>query len=208
MNRIHFAKMKNTRTIEEYIKAAGVWKASLELLRQLLLSTELNETIKWGMPVYTLQNKNVAGFSAFKSYVGIWFFQGVYLKDPQKKLINAQEGVTKALRQWRFLSADEILHNKDSILAYLAEAIQNQKEGKEMKPERNKPLNLPRELEKAFLENPNLKDSFNALSLAKRRDYAEHIRSAKKEETKVARLEKIVPMIVEGIGLNDKYTKY
>ena len=61
------------------------------------METELLETIKWGVPVYTLNDKNVLGMGAFKSYVGIWFFQGAFLDDPQKKLINAQEGKTKAL---------------------------------------------------------------------------------------------------------------
>jgi uncharacterized protein YdeI (YjbR/CyaY-like superfamily) len=74
------------------------------------------------MPVYALKGKNVAGFSAFKSWAGIWFFQGVFLKDEKGVLINAQEGTTKGLRQWRFKSAGEIRSHRDTILAYLEEA--------------------------------------------------------------------------------------
>lgn len=199
--------MKRAASIEEYIASGGDWKESLELLRELLGSTILEETIKWGMPVYTLNNKNVAGFSSFKSWSGIWFFQGVFLKDKEGVLINAQEGTTKGLRQWRFTSANDIRMHRDTILAYLKEAIRNQEEGKEIKPDRNKPLDIPSELQGAFARDPALKDSFDGLSLSKRREYAEHVGMAKREETRLLRLEKIIPMILEGIGLSDKYRK-
>jgi len=199
--------MKKVASVEAYIASGGDWTESLELLRDLLSSTSLKETVKWGMPVYTLNNKNVVGFSAFKSWVGIWFYQGVFLKDPAGKLINAQEGVTKGLRQWRFTSAGEINDNRELILSYIEEAIQNQVEGKEIKPERNKDVIIPDELNRAFKENPALKDQFDAMSLSKRRDYAEHIGSAKREDTRQSRLEQAVPMILEGIGRNDKYIK-
>jgi len=159
------------------------------------------------MPVYTLKDKNVAGFSAFKSWTGIWFFQGVFLKDEARVLINAQEGTTKGLRQWRFKSADEIRSQQNIILSYLEEAIQNQTDGKEIKADKNKPLVIPMELEHVFNQNPALKDSFNALSLSKKREYAEHVGSAKREETRQQRLEKIIPMVLEGIGMSDKYRK-
>jgi len=199
--------MKKVASVEAYIASGGDWTESLELLRDLLSSTSLKETVKWGMPVYTLNNKNVVGFSAFKSWVGIWFYQGVFLKDPAGKLINAQEGVTKGLRQWRFSGSDEIDKNRELILSYFEEAIQNQKEGKEIKAERNKALVIPEELSRAFRENPALKDRFDALSLSKRRDYAEYIGSAKREGTRQNRLEQAIPMILEGIGRNDKYIK-
>ena len=160
-----------------------------------------------GMAVYTLKGKNVAGFSAFKSWTGIWFYQGVFLKDSAGKLINAREGVTKGLRQWRFSSANEIQNNRELILSYLEEAIQNQKEGKEIKVQRNKAIVIPEELSLAIRNNPALKDQFESLSLSKRRDYAEHIGSAKREETRQQRLEQSIPMILEGIGRNDKYIK-
>ena len=94
---------------------------------------------------------------------------------------------------------------QEIILSYLAEAIENQKAGKEIKPERNNALVIPEELEQAFKEDPALKDIFDALSLSKRREYAGHVASAKREETREKRLTKIIPMIIEGIGLSDKY---
>ena len=202
--------MRRASSVDEYIATGGEWQESLLLLREIFCSTSLQETVKWGMPVYTLNNKNVAGFSTFKSWSmrsGIWFFQGVFLNDPARRLINAQEGTTKGLRQWRFSSANEILSHRETILAYLEEAIENQKAGKEIKPERNKALEIPKELEEALSQNPALKDSFYAMSLSKRREFAEHVGSAKREETRKQRLEKVIPMIQEGIGLNDKYLK-
>lgn len=199
--------MKRASSVDEYISMGGEWQESLLLLRELLQSTSLEETLKWGMPVYTLNNKNLAGFSAFKAWTGIWFFQGVFLKDPEGVLINAQEGTTKGLRQWRFSSEVEIREYRSVILDYLEEAIQNQKTGKEIKPERKKALLIPQELEEALNSNPSLKESFEALSLSKRREYAEHVGGAKREETRQQRLQKAIPMILEGIGLSDKYRK-
>jgi uncharacterized protein YdeI (YjbR/CyaY-like superfamily) len=197
--------MKRFHTVDEYIASSGHWEESLRLLRELISSTALEESVKWGMPVYTLDNKNVAGFSAFKSWAGLWFYQGVFLKDPDRKLINAQEGVTKGLRQMRFSSIQEIEESREIILAYLEEAIQNQKEGKEIKPDRNKPLEMPPELEHAFSRDPSLKKSFETLSLSKKREFTEYVGEAKLEKTRQQRLEKVLPLIRKGTGLNEKY---
>lgn len=111
--------------VDEFIQKKSGWGEELNQLRAILLSTELKETIKWGMPTYTLNGINVVGMGAFKSYFGLWFFNGVLLEDQGNQLINAQEGKTKSLRQWRFQSKDEI--NPSLISEYLAEAIQIQK---------------------------------------------------------------------------------
>lgn len=197
--------MRGASTVDEYISLGGEWEEALVLLRELMNSTGLEETVKWGMPVYTLNNKNVVGFSAFKSWTGIWFYQGVFLKDPEDKLINAQEGTTRGLRQWRFGTVQEIRDQRTTILSYLKEAIENQKAGKEIKPHRNKPLHIPAELEEALANDPALRDRFDTLSVSRRREYAEHLGSAKRAETREKRLARILPMILEGIGLNDKY---
>ena len=198
--------MQRYKTVEEYIDNSE-WKSELELLRKIILELPYEETVKWGMPVYTVNGKNVAGISGFKSHAGIWFFQGALLADTHKKLINAQEGTTKAMRQWRFSSAREIDDSIQEIREYLEEALENQKMGREIKADRGKPLTIPAELQAALNSNPNLKNSFEQLSLGKKRDYAEYIETAKQDATKDKRLEKITPMILEGIGLNDKYKK-
>lgn len=195
--------MQKNKSVEEFISKKEEWKDALEILRSIMLTTEMKETIKWGIPVYTINGKNVIGIGAFKSYVGIWFYQGVFLEDKAKKLLNAQEGKTKGLRQWRFNTTDDI--DKNLMLQYIKEAIKNQKEGKEIKSEKSKAIEIPTELLTALNANDNLKRSFEQLTPFKQKEYAEYITTAKREATRKSRLEKISPMILEGIGLNDKY---
>ncbi len=197
--------MKSFEKVDDYIAKHNEWQNALIKLREILLSTELQETVKWGSPVYTINGKNVLGLGAFKSYVGIWFFQGSFLKDEKKKLINAQEGKTKALRQWRFNSIEEI--DADLIKSYVFEAIENQKQGKELKPVKTKKAIIPPELQNALNQSEALQKQFNQLSLSCKREYAEYIMEAKREDTKLRRLDKIIPMILEKSGLNDKYKK-
>ena len=195
----------NSKTkITSYFEKPSAWKKGLLRLREIVNSTELEEDYEWNFPVYTLNGKNVIGLGRTKNYMGIWFFQGVFLKDQLGLLVNAQEGKTKALRQMRFTSKESI--NEDVLLNYLEEAIQNQKDGKEVKPQRNtSKVVVPDELQKAFTRAKTLQTAFNALSMSKQREFAEHIGGAKQETTRIRRLEKCVPMIKEGIGLHDKY---
>ena len=107
--------MKGAKNAEEFILSNPQWQEALILLRDIFLSTGMEETIKWGVPVYTFEGKNVTGMACFKSYIGIWFYQGALLADKTQKLVNAQEGVTKALRQWRFSSIDEVIPEAETI---------------------------------------------------------------------------------------------
>ena len=179
------------------------WQSQLKKLHDLILETGLQPTIKWGAPVYTLEGKNVIGLGAFKNHYAIWFFNGVFLKHNTDLLVNAQENKTKALRQIRFEKNDE--WKKEEILPYLKEAIENQKAGKEMKPVQKKKLIIPLELKKAFKDDEDLKASFDTLTPGKQREYADHVSSAKQEKTKYKRIEKITPMIKNGVGLYDRY---
>ena len=119
------------------------------------------------------------GIGGFKSYVGLWFFNGVYLKDEINVLINAQEGVTKALRQWRFASKNEI--NEKLILAYIAEAIQIEKEGKSHKHEKKEVI-ISDFFQNFILENPNISEAFKLLSPYKQKEFIEYIDIARQEK--------------------------
>ncbi len=197
--------MKRYKTVDEYILNAPQGKEILLILRDIIKKTKLTEAIKWGSPVYTLNGKNVVGLGSFKSYCGLWFFQGALLKDKAKVLVNAQEDVTKAMRQWRISSVEEI--DEKLILEYLEEGIQNQKKGKEIKADRNKPLVIPAELKSAFIENAILKESFYRFTPGRQREFADYISEAKRLETRQNRVKKITPMILQKIGLNDRYRK-
>ena len=190
--------------VTQYIIDKDKWTQELNFLRSVLLELPFEETIKWSAPVYVYKGKNIMGIAAFKNYCGLWFFQGHFLKDDEKVLVNAQEGKTKAMRQWRFYSLSEI--NPDLVKKYAFEAIQNSEEGKELKPKRNtKPLIIPRELQSEFDSNDKLNNSFEQLTLSKKREFANYIIEAKREANKLKRLEKIIPMILDGVGLHDKY---
>lgn len=179
------------------------WTKGLLILREIILSTGLKEEIKWGGPIYTLDGKNVLAIGGFKNFFTIWFHQGVFLSDPAGVLVNAGEGRTKGLRQWRFTSADEI--KAPLVRKYVQEAIQNAKAGKEIKPEKKTPLSIPKELASAFRKDPKLKAAFSSLTAGRQREYHEYVHEAKLETTRLARVAKSIPRILAGQGLNDKY---
>lgn len=195
--------MKKHKTVESYIEAEERWQDELVRLREILLSTELEEEVKWGAPCYTYDGKNVVGLGAFKPYFALWFYQGALLTDEQGVLINAQEGKTRALRQWRFESGREI--KVRPIKAYVAEAIGLVERGQEIKPQRKGALRLPEELASALAKSKAAKAAFEGLTPGKQREYAEYIAEAKREATKAKRVEKVLPMIRAGQGLNDRY---
>ena len=193
------------KSFEEYAEKHQKWKEQLQRLRELLLSTELEETIKWGAPTYVFNNKNVVGLGAFKNHCALWFFNGALFQQNTELLFNAQEEKTKALRQIRFKENDQL--QLSVLKKYVEEAIQLQKAGKEIKPKKNKPLTIPSELKEAFQKDTELKSAFEKFTKGKQREFTEHIANAKREATRISRLQKCIPMIKAGIGLNDKYRK-
>jgi uncharacterized protein YdeI (YjbR/CyaY-like superfamily) len=180
-----------------------IWEEEILKLRAIIEKTGLEQKIKWGIPVYTHKGKNVVAALGFKNHFCLWFYNGVFLSDPYHKLINAQEGVTKALRHWRFENAGEI--DEEKILEYIHEAIQNEELGKVWKPEKSGELIISEVFQARLDADQDLRDAFDKLSPFKQKEYVSHIQSAKREATQIARLEKVVPMILSGIGLNDKY---
>lgn len=180
------------------------WIEEIGLLREIVQKTELVKTIKWGGEVYTINNKNVLGIGGFKNYFTLWFWNGVFLKDEANVLVNANEGVTKGLRQWRFHSVEEI--NEKLILHYINQAIANEKAGLSIKPEKKEVMKCDF-FEAELQNNEPLKNALELLTPYKQKEYWEYMATAKQEKTKISRLEKIRPMILEGKGINDKYRK-
>ena len=198
-----FDKLKqNNLEKENKWNKTNQWANEIEQLHAIIRKTSLVETTKWGGSVYTHKNKNVVGIGGFKSYFGIWFYNGVFLKDEKKLLINANEENTKSLRQMRFTSINEI--DEKLILYYINEAIEIEEKGLFI-PKEKKETIIPELLQNEMDKNQELLSKFNAFSPYKQREFIEHLTSAKQEKTQLARLEKIIPLIVEGKGLNDKY---
>ena len=159
------------------------WVEELEILKNIINKTQLEEATKWGGTVYTHNSKNVLGIGGFKSYFGIWFFNGAFLKDEQKVLVAATQD-TKALRQWRMNSKTEI--NEKLILQYIAEAIENEEQGKILKPSKGENITS------TFFENQlqndvALQEAFQKFSPYKQKEFLEYIETAKQEKTKITR---------------------
>ncbi len=192
--------------VETYIAGHQIHAELLNRLREIIMMHPFEESIKWGMPTYSFDSKNLVGIGAFKKHVGIWFFQGALLSDPEKMLHNAQEGKTKAMRQLHLYKAKDI--NEKVLKSYLQETIDNQKKGLSVKiPKKSEKLIIPEALSAAFREHKTTAKQFSAFPPGKQREYAEYIATAKREKTISDRLQKILPMIDQGKGLNDKYKK-
>lgn len=179
------------------------WKRELSVVASILSKAPLEKSIKWGAEVFTWKGKNMLSYGGFKDYFTIWFYNGVFLNDTDKVLVNAQEGKTKSLRQWRFTSMEEIDEKK--ILEYVTEAIKIEEKGLKIQPLKLAPVTPPQLLADALKNDKALKSSFEHLTPGRQREYILYLNEAKQEKTKLIRLDKIKPMILNGIGLNDKY---
>ncbi|MGI9551087.1 MAG: YdeI/OmpD-associated family protein [Aurantibacter sp.] len=198
--------MDYSEKVETYYAREHHFKSGIEILRNLALKSNAEEFFKWQAPVYGIDGKNVFWIARFKNHFGIGFFNGVFLADPKNVLVNVQKEKTMAMRHWHFKSVGEI--DEKGVLAYINEALENQRKGlvlaastKTKKPK----LVVPAHLKNALEKNSKANKVFKSLSPYKQAEYAEYISTAKQEKTKLSRLEKILPMILEGKGLNDMY---
>lgn len=195
--------MAKITSVEEYLEVHPEWSCQLKKLRNLLNTFPLKETIKWGAPVYTYKGKNLIGLAAFKNHYALWFFQGSLLQENIHLLHNAQEGKTQTLRQIRFNSQSE--PDLKLIEPYIQEMVEILDKGI-IPPKANiKKLIITPEFLDLFKIQPDLESSFTSLPVGKQREYILYITEAKRTETKKSRMEKIIPLIREGKGLNDKY---
>jgi len=192
--------------IQSYITEHEKFIELLAALRGIIKKHPFEETLKWGMPTYVYDKRNLIGIGAFKNHVAIWFFQGALLQDKEQILHNAQETKTKAMRQVHFKNINDL--NASIINKYIQETIDNQNNGLAIL--KSKPLKkviLPHELSNYLKEHASLTDSFFKLTPGRQKEYAAYIISAKREQTKSDRLKKITPLIKKGKGLNDKYKR-
>ena len=198
--------MDKSEKVERYYSEEHHFSSAIQKLRDIALKTGLEETFKWMFPTYTIDGKNVISICKFNKHFGLWFFNGVFLRDEKQVLKNAQEGKTQAMRHWKFYNIEDI--STQDVQAYINEAIENQKQGRILTPLKKtkatkKPI--PELLKAALSKNKTAQSAFETLSPYKQNEYSEYIVNAKQEKTKRSRLEKILPMIAEGKGLNDMY---
>lgn len=198
--------MDRQEKVFKYYEEEHQFRSGIGVLRDLALKTGLEETYKWNFPTYTINGKNVLAICKFKQHFGIWFFNGVFLSDHTKVLENAQEGKTQAMRHWKFKSEDDL--DPKMITSYMLEAIENQRKGIELKPSKrsaSENVEIPELLNKALTETDGAQKAFEGLSNYKKKEYVEYIVMAKRDSTKLSRLTKILPLILQGKGLHDAY---
>ena len=188
---------------DKFIRNAKQWQAEFKKLRSILLDTEMIEEYKWGKPCYTINGGNVALIHGFKDYCAILFHKGVLLKDPENSLIQQTENVQSA-RQLRFSNLQEIEQMESTIKAYIQNAIEVEKSGLEVEYKETSEFSMPDEFVHALEENPELQEAFEALTPGRQRGYLLHFSGAKQSKTRTFRIEKCIPKIFEGKGLNDR----
>lgn len=179
------------------------WVAELQLLRQIVLETGLTEEIKWGVPVYTYNGKNVVTVNALKESANIGFFKGVLLTDKHKIL--QQQGNLQSDRIVKFRTIHDIEKLKDVLTVYVLEAIAIEQSGKKVEFIKN-PEPIPHELLQAFENDPEYKEAFYKLTPGRQRGYIIYFSQPKQTETRIGRIEKYKQQVKNGVGLNDKYT--
>ncbi|MFL1011754.1 YdeI/OmpD-associated family protein [Flavisericum labens] len=179
------------------------WITELELLRKIVLQCGLNEASKWGMPCYTLNDKNILILSAFKNHCSISFFKGALLSDT-KNILEKPGANSQAVRLIKFTDTEKIKTLEADIEAYIHEAIEMEKAGLKIEFKKN-PEPIPEELEQKFEEDPVLKSAFEALTPGRQRGYILYFSAPKQSKTRISRIEKSIGKILNSEGLHDKY---
>src|SRR5690606_2240361 len=192
----------NPKVVDRFLDRAQKWKEEMKLLRKICLDCGLTEDFKWMHPCYTLNGKNVVLIHEFKEYCALLFHKGALLKDTENILVRQTENV-QAARQIRFTNIDEIITLESTIKAYIFEAIEVEKAGLEVKMKKVSEFNMPQELQQKFKEDPALKTAFKALTPGRQRGYLLYFSQAKQSKTRVSRIEKYIPKIFDGKGVND-----
>lgn len=185
-----------------YFKKDGKWKTEVAKLRTLILGCGLSEVVKWGCPCYTDGEANIVLIHDFKEYCALLFFKGALMKDPKGLLIQQTKNVQSA-RQIRFTGAKEIEKQKAAIKAYVKEAVEVEKSGAKVALKKTSEFEMPDEFRARLAKEPGLKRAFEALTPGRQRAYLLHFSSAKQSATREARIEKCLPLIYDGLGLND-----
>ena len=178
------------------------WSAEFAALRQLCLASGLNEELKWGQACYDLDDGNVVLIHGFKDYCALLFMKGALLKDPKGILIQQTKNV-QAARQIRFASLADINKQKAAVKAYLREAIAVEKSGVKVQMKSAAQFDVPEEFLKRLEDDPNLAEAFHGLTPGRQKGYLLHFAGAKQSATRAARVEKHVPRILKGRGLDD-----
>lgn len=188
--------------VDFYFTKAGKWQKEIRKLREIVLDCHLNEELKWGVPCYMFEKNNIVLIHVFKEYCALLFFKGALLKDPKGILIQQTENV-QAARQIRFTNVQEIVKMKATLKAYIFEAVKVEEAGLKVPLKKTTDFKVPEEFQTKLAKLPALKKAFTALTPGRQRAYLFYFSQAKQSKTREARVEKCMPQILAGKGLDD-----
>jgi len=188
--------------VDSIIDKEEKWQKEFEKLREIMLDCPLEEDLKWGCPCYSYQGGNVVLIHGFKDYCALLLFKGALLGDPEGILIQQTENVQSA-RQIRFTSLKQISGMARVLKAYIYEAIEVEKAGLKVKMKKTADYPVPEEFQLKLDKMPALRKAFEALTPGRQRGYIFYFSSAKQSKTRASRVEKYIPQILEGKGLED-----
>ncbi|MFT3837020.1 MAG: YdeI/OmpD-associated family protein [Myxococcaceae bacterium] len=188
--------------VDSFIKRQTHWRKEFEKLREIILGTGLDEDLKWGQPCYSHGGKNVVLMHGFNEYCAVLFPKGALLNDPKHLLIQQTKNV-QAARQIRFTGLAQLDKLAPAVKAYVKQAIEIEKQGLKVPLKKTEDFEMPEELSRRLGEDQALKDAFRSLTPGRQRGYILYFGAAKQAATREARIEKYVPRILEGMGLND-----
>lgn len=188
--------------VDFYFSKDNKWQKELEKLRTITLACGLNEELKWGCPCYTFEDRNIVLIHVFKEYCALLFFKGALLNDPNGILVQQTKNVQSA-RQIRFTSVREIVEKVSVLKAYIYEAIEVERAGLKVKLKTTAEYKVPEEFQKKLDKNRALKSAFEALTPGRQRAYIFYFSAAKQSKTRESRVEKYLPKILSGKGLED-----
>jgi len=188
--------------VDEFISKAKKWREEFEELRLIALDCQLTEELKWGVPCYMYDNKNIVLIHGFKEYCALLFFKGALLKDASGILIQ-QTGNVQAGRQIRFTNVQEIIAMETVLKNYVYEAVEVEKAGLEVEFKKNTEFIIPEEFKIKLDEIPALKTAFESLTPGRQRAYLLYFSEPKQSKTRESRVEKCLQQILDGKGLNE-----
>lgn len=188
--------------VDFFFDKATQWKKEFEQLRKIVLACGLEETLKWGQACYTYDAKNIVLIHGFKEYCALLFFKGALISDEDNMLIQQTENVQSA-RQARFTNVKDITKQEKKLKALIYQAIEVEKAGLKVKLKTTAEYKVPEEFQRQLNKNAALKKAFNTLTPGRQRAYLFHFAQPKQVSTREARIDKLIPKIMEGKGLND-----
>lgn len=188
--------------VDFYFTKDQKWQQEVQELRVIALDCGLSEELKWGVPCYTFQKSNIVLIHDFKEYCAFLFFKGALLKDPQNILVQQTKNV-QAARQVRFRNIREIIDLKTALIAYIQQAIEVEKSGLKVNFKTTADFPVPEEFQAKLEQIPDLKMAFDALTPGRQKSYILYFSSAKQSKTRESRVEKYLPQILSGKGLED-----